>query len=134
MKGISAIIILALLSLSGCAGMDPQLQKNTLINSMIWGTIGAGTGSVIAAATKGNVARGAVMGGLAGAAAGAYNTPVQGSEYVVYEDNSLSYSDHYNQAYREETERLRREEYYRWQQVERERARNDARQNRYGRY
>ncbi len=134
MKGIGAIVISALLTLSGCAGMDGQLQKNTAVNSLIWGTIGAGAGAAIAAVTKGNVARGAVMGGLAGAAAGAYNTPVPGSEYVVYEDNSPSYSDHYNQTYQEETERLRREEYHRWQQAERERARNDARENRYRRY
>lgn len=131
MTKLSFMLVILSVLFAGCAGMDGQLQGNAAVNSLIWGTIGAGTGVAISAVTGGNIARGAVIGGLAGAGIGALNTPKPGTGYVTAESPySLSYGPYYP-AYREETERIRRDEYYRWQQTEKERGRNDARRDSY---
>jgi len=69
------IVGMILLFSIGCAGMETQYQRNMLTNAGIWGMIGAGTGAAIAAVTKGDPVKGAVLGGIGGAFLGAGNTP-----------------------------------------------------------
>lgn len=45
--------------------------------------------------------------------------------------HSSCYRNAYNRAYDEETERLRRQRFYRWQRLQQERGRNDARRDFY---
>lgn len=70
-----ALLIISVVFLSGCAGMEPQYQRNMAQNAGLWGIIGAGTGAAVAAVTGGKVGKAAVLGGIAGAALGAANTP-----------------------------------------------------------
>lgn len=69
---LATIVVLV----TGCAGMDPQLQKNYGINALIGAGIGGAVGAGISAITGGNPATGAVIGGIAGAGLWAANTPV----------------------------------------------------------
>lgn len=66
MKHLSVVfIILTLVSMSGCSGMNSQQQK-----TLSGAGIGAGTGAVLGAVTGGSPVVGGVVGAGVGAAAG----------------------------------------------------------------
>ena len=85
------VMIMASVSLVGCAGMDPQDQRNTWINAGTGAAIGTVAGALLGEATGGgdNVKKGAIYGGLAGAALGAANTPRKGAPNQVANNQPL---------------------------------------------
>lgn len=120
------------LGIMGCAGMPAEYSRDLGVNSLLWGAIGSGAGAGIAAVTGNDPVQGAVFGGLGGAALGAANTPCRSSVCAVPAPRHDSYgSSAYERAYWQEIERLRREEFFRQQALERERGRNNARRDFY---
>ena len=130
------MILLTFIFSIGCAGMDPQYQRNMVTNSAIWGGIGAATGCIIAEVAGGKCSQGIAIGGVSGAYLGAGNTPPSSNNntgfYTYPSSTGYSGGSIYNREYQGEVNRLQREEQRRWEKNERERARNDAHRDFYG--
>ena len=74
MKKVISIVAIVFLT-GACAGMDQQYQRNMATNAAGYGVAGAVVGAGIAAATHGNIGRGAAIGAGTGALLGAAGTP-----------------------------------------------------------
>jgi hypothetical protein len=81
-KIIVLSIVVSVAILTGCAGMPIQEQYNRSTNAALYGLGGAAVGAAVAGVTKGNVLKGALIGGLAGMAGGALNTPTPYQQYA----------------------------------------------------
>ncbi|HBP01165.1 MAG: OmpA/MotB domain-containing protein [Candidatus Moranbacteria bacterium GW2011_GWE1_49_15] len=123
MKKLIALLVVIALSV-------PNLSLaggwNTLRDTLTGAAIGAGVGYAL----KGN-SKGVTRGAAAGAAVGLLSAAARPSQpkvvYVQQPANNYGYGgSEYGYAYEQRMEQLRRQEYYRQQQLARERAYNDA--------
>ena len=122
MRSIFSSVLLAVIMVSGCATDPTGRMAQSAVGATVGGAVGAGLGYAVSGNSQGT-GRGAAAGAAAGALAGFLSPPQSYSRGYGYS------GDPYHHAYQAEMERLRREEYYRWLQNEKQRAINDARRD-----
>lgn len=128
-KTVLLMLLLSVVVLSSCAGMDPQHQQNMITNSAVWGGIGAATGCILFEALGGKCGQGAAIVGVGGAYLGAGNTPHRYGRQSYSPVYGSGCGSTYDCEYERETLRLERRAQREDERLQRERARQDARQD-----
>jgi hypothetical protein len=71
----AVVLLLIVLFMSACAGMDYRYQQNMAVNATAGGLMGGAAGAAIASLAHGDVGTGAAIGAIYGAFLGAITTP-----------------------------------------------------------